>query len=878
MAESTQPRPRRRVLRWVVIILAVLVILPVAGLAIFLATFDLNGQRPRIEAAVQDATGRKLELLGPIGLAVSLTPTLTVRDAHFANMPGGSRPEMASIRALDVQLAILPLLSNRIEVKRLELDGADILLETDAQGRPNWVFAPAGQPQPPAQPAEPKKGGALPGLAVGRIAITNAVLAYRDGRTRETRTVEVASLELRQKPSDGTLELAGDLSVERQKVTLAGAFGALSDLTRSNLPQPWPMRLTVEALGARLGLEGSIARPAEGKGWRVALNGRVPELARLAALMPGAQIPALRNIELAVAAADSGAVLPEISDLRLTIGESDLAATAPGLRLNSLEVRLPRPTEPISLNLQAVAQGAPVRLAGTLGAPALVLPPGTPGAMQGPYPVDLTFTTGTATASLKGQIANPVAVTGVDLNVAVRMPDLAVLTGLTGQPMPPLRDLSIDLGIAERGAAFANGALIKGLKVTSSAADVAGDLTIILGQRKGVNGRLASQRINLDQLQPPAGPRAQARRAPPPPARNDGRVIPDTPLPLDALKLADADLRWTIGQLTANGVDIRDVLLAVLAADGKARLDPFAATLPGGRIEVRAAADATASPPVVQGSVKADGIDLPALLNALKMQGMLAAGRLELDLDLRGRGTTVRQIAGSAFGHTAIALTSAQTQGQDPNSWFYRTFREVITAVPGLPELLARRINVACIANRFEMENGQASSRALLIDSQLGKIAGGGGLNLANEQIAMRLETDLALPLPGVSVVRIRSPIPVGGTFAAPQFNTSALAANAAASAATSLATGLVRGGAGVAGGLVGALGGNARAVPGQDLGGGSSLPDCGPQLAIVRAGRPGPVPASAAQAPAAAPAPQAQPSQPAAPAVPQQLRNLFGR
>ena len=40
--------------------------------------------------------------------------------------------------------ALLPLLSRRVEVHRLVLQSPDILLETDAEGRPNWAFAPAG--------------------------------------------------------------------------------------------------------------------------------------------------------------------------------------------------------------------------------------------------------------------------------------------------------------------------------------------------------------------------------------------------------------------------------------------------------------------------------------------------------------------------------------------------------------------------------------------------------------------------------------------------------------------------------------------------------------------------------------------------------------
>ncbi|MDB5374431.1 MAG: hypothetical protein JWP04_3073, partial [Belnapia sp.] len=140
------PRRRRRWLRWVLAGLALLVLLPAAALAVFLATFDAEAQKPRIQAAVEAATGRKLTLAGPIGLKFALAPTLTLQDVALANAPGGSRPQMASIRRVEVEVALLPLLSRQVEVRRLVLLGPDILLETDAAGRPNWAFGPAVAP------------------------------------------------------------------------------------------------------------------------------------------------------------------------------------------------------------------------------------------------------------------------------------------------------------------------------------------------------------------------------------------------------------------------------------------------------------------------------------------------------------------------------------------------------------------------------------------------------------------------------------------------------------------------------------------------------------------------------------------------------------
>ena len=100
---------------------------------------------------------------------------------------------------------------------------------------------------------------------------------------------------------------------------------------------------------------------------------------------------------------------------------------------------------------------------------------------------------------------------------------------------------------------------------------------------------------------------------------------------------------------------MRQVLVAVAVENGRARLDPFAATLPGGRVTVRGGADSTAEPPSVQVSAQAEGVDLAPMLAALRAPPRVR-GRLDLDADLRGAGRDLRSVAGSLSGHLGLAL------------------------------------------------------------------------------------------------------------------------------------------------------------------------------------------------------------------------------
>ncbi|MCH7837748.1 MAG: AsmA family protein [Chloroflexi bacterium] len=151
----------------------------VAGVAI-LATMDFEELRGIIEAEAEKATGRKLTVAGSIDLSLSLTPAISVEDIRFANADWGSRPEMVTIRRLEIEVAILPLFSGEIQVKRLVVVAPDILLETDAQGRGNWEIAGAGDGQ-----ASQGAGGGMPLPSFDNVVVRDAILTYRDGKTGE---------------------------------------------------------------------------------------------------------------------------------------------------------------------------------------------------------------------------------------------------------------------------------------------------------------------------------------------------------------------------------------------------------------------------------------------------------------------------------------------------------------------------------------------------------------------------------------------------------------------------------------------------------------------------------------------------------------------
>src|SRR5262245_22986062 len=105
-----------RVLRNLVLCLIGLVVAAAIAVFFLLQSIDFNQYRPLIQAEVRRLTGRDLEIVGDLKLALSLRPTIEVHDVRFANAMWGSRRDMARIDSLRAVIELLPLMSGALRI------------------------------------------------------------------------------------------------------------------------------------------------------------------------------------------------------------------------------------------------------------------------------------------------------------------------------------------------------------------------------------------------------------------------------------------------------------------------------------------------------------------------------------------------------------------------------------------------------------------------------------------------------------------------------------------------------------------------------------------------------------------------------------------
>ncbi|HKU98377.1 MAG TPA: AsmA family protein [Vineibacter sp.] len=209
-------------------------LLVVAALAIpFLV--DPNIFKPQIIAGAKEATGRDLVIDGPLKLSILPVPSVSAEGVRFANAPGGKTPQMVELKSVRAGVAVLPLLSRRVEISELRLIEPRIAIEVGADGRANYDFkrSDGTAPPPPASgtPGNTTTTTASDGskftVAINRVVIEHGTLTYSDAAAKREYRLEQMDLTLSAASlQQGPFAASGSLTVNGVLVSLDGKVGA----------------------------------------------------------------------------------------------------------------------------------------------------------------------------------------------------------------------------------------------------------------------------------------------------------------------------------------------------------------------------------------------------------------------------------------------------------------------------------------------------------------------------------------------------------------------------------------------------------------------------------------------------------------------------
>ena len=704
------------------------------AVSVTVAVLDPNDYKPQIIAAAQRATGRVLTLGGPLRISRSLWPTIEVTNVELANLPGGTRPDMARAERIEAQLSLLALLHRRVELGKLTLTGPNILFEW-VDGRPNWVFdGEAGQSVAPAVT-----------LDIQAVHVRNGMVTIH--LPTRTHVVGIRALDFRSAATDGALDLASVLVYADNQPFIFRANA------RAAGGGAWTTRLQAAAYDATLSAEG---RARLDGGYSLQVNGQAPDLAKLNALLPVLNLPAAHGLVFASQLSNGPALgdLPVIGRTQLRFSGMELDDRVPGLSLGATEVSLPAVGDPATVSGSGRYAQAGFTFGGTVGVPEHLT-------ARFSTQVDLTVR-GAVSAkgappaaqsdlAIKGQLSVIAGrFGGLDAMVRLHAPSLAAWQPMLSQTLPALENVSLQgrLGLP----ADMRSIRLQKASLSAAAFDITGDASIGLGVAPSLEGALHADRLDLDALLdalPDAGPSAGA-----PPAKVAARVFPDTKLPWAMLRGSRVDVTASIAAVTLKRQVWHDASFALKLADGRLQLDRFRLALPSGPLEMQASADASRQELPLSLSLHAPGIPLALVAREAGLPGQ-ATGALRVATQLEAKGSSFHDLAASLDGPFSATLTHGSLSNAALRELASASLEALGIQVPEQGETA-----IHCFGLIGAFQAGVGKFPTIALDSTYLDVSGAGQVDLGAETLALKLHPMAQLASSSVSVpVLIAGPL-----------------------------------------------------------------------------------------------------------------------
>ena len=108
-----------KALKWIGIVVGGVVVILFLALLLIPMFVDVNQYKPKIESKVAEATGRDFEIGGDLKLSLFPWAGVSFTDLRMGNPKGFEEENFVSIKAFDVQMKLLPLLSKNIQIGTL---------------------------------------------------------------------------------------------------------------------------------------------------------------------------------------------------------------------------------------------------------------------------------------------------------------------------------------------------------------------------------------------------------------------------------------------------------------------------------------------------------------------------------------------------------------------------------------------------------------------------------------------------------------------------------------------------------------------------------------------------------------------------------------
>ena len=263
-----------------------------------------------------------------------------------------------------------------------------------------------------------------------------------------------------------------------------------------------------------------------------------------------------------------------------------------------------------------------------------------------------------------------------------------------------------------------------------AATTLIGDVAVTRGAKRfKVSAKASSPLLDVSALTRPAAAGSAAK-----PAAAGARAIPDVPLPLDVLRVIDADLELRIDTVKfGDTAPLGPLLVRATISDGLLKAEAVQlATQPGHTLTMLATVDATRTAWALR--IEGTGLDFGEMLARFGRPGLVTGGSTDLALQFQGRGTSLPAILGSLSGDVRLMVGPHRVQNFAVNPESSIVLRVFGLANPS--ENTDPDTEVKCLAARVPVKNGVfTSERNFAAETRNYNAVLSGTVNLRTEAI-----------------------------------------------------------------------------------------------------------------------------------------------
>lgn len=187
----------------IVLILLGIAVAALLAIVTLISLIDPNQFKPQLAEQVRKSTGRELVMAGEIDWRFWPSLGLSLEKVALRNPAGFAEPDLVRFEQGEASVALLPLLSHRLEIGKVTLSGAHLFIQTKADGSSNLsglikdATADASEPVVPATPA-PTADSKPWQISLQGVALSQASALVQDDRSGTSLRLDRLDLDMGQ--------------------------------------------------------------------------------------------------------------------------------------------------------------------------------------------------------------------------------------------------------------------------------------------------------------------------------------------------------------------------------------------------------------------------------------------------------------------------------------------------------------------------------------------------------------------------------------------------------------------------------------------------------------------------------------------------------